>query len=149
MTSIAYRVYDLPVKGVGAFCPVPAITPIYSSYGEVALSGSPGTMPIPAPSPQSIWCVPISVDPKTQSSNCSPDVKLPDIYIPYADNMGPSMHFGMAARRQTPIPVPAVSWINSALTAMGSSKIGGRVAAAWPRAFQRWPSIRNLNANPT
>jgi hypothetical protein len=147
MATIRYRVLDLPVQGVGAFTPLPSTNPVASSWGLVKLSGSPGTMPIPRPKRNSL--IPISADPKTQSTNCAPDVGFPDIYIPYADNMGPSQHFGMAARRQTPIPVPAVSWINAAMNAMSGNKIGGRVAAAWPRAFQRWPTIMNSNAAST
>ena len=147
MASYRYRVYDLPIVGAGAFTPLPTRNPIASSWGLVHLTGSPGTMPIPRPKRNSL--IPISADPKTQSTNCSPDVGFPDIYIPYADNMGPSQHFGMAARRQTPIPVPAVSWINTALNAMSGNKIGGRTAMAWPRAFQRWSTIRSKNASPT
>lgn len=146
MASIRYRVYDLPTVGLGAFTPLASTNPIASSWGLVRLSGSPGTEPIPAPGPTRIWCPPISAQPETQSSNVSPDYKLPDIYIAYADNMGPSVHFGMAARRQTPVPMPALSWINTALNAMGSSKIGGRIAAAWPRAFQRFPTIGSSGA---
>lgn len=141
MAVIKYRVLDLPVAGLGAFTPLPSTNPIASSWGLVKVVGNPGTLPIPAPSPTRLWAPPISADPKTQSSNVSPDVRLPDIYIPYADNMGPSQHFGMAARRQTPIPVPALSWINNAIQAMSGNKIGGRIAAAWPRAFQRWPTV--------
>lgn len=134
-----YRVLDLPPKGAGAFTPTASTNPIASSWGLVVESGSPGTLPIPRPKAAAI--PPISAIRETQSTYVSPDVGLPDIYIPYANNMGPSQHFGMAARRQTPIPIPALSWINTALNAMSGNKIGGRAAAAWPRAFQRWPTI--------
>ena len=134
-----YRVMDLPVKGAGAFTPTMPRNPIASSWGLVKLSGAPGTMPIPRP--KAVAIPPISAIRETQSTYCSPDVGLPDIYTPYPDNMGPSEHVGMAARRQTPIPVPAVSWINAAVSAMRGNKIGGRAAMAWPRAFQRWPTI--------
>jgi hypothetical protein len=104
-------------------------------------------MPIAAPAPTRIWAPPISADPMTQGSNVSPDVRLPDIYIAYATNMGPQVHIGMAARRQTPIPIPALSWINAAMNAMSGNKIGGRTVTAWPRAFQRWPTIGNRISN--
>lgn len=140
-----YRVLDLPVLGHGAFTPTLDTNPIASSFGLVKRTGSPGTLPIPAPAPERLWCPPISAQAETQSSNVAPDIRLPDIYIAYADNMGPSQHFGMAARRQTPIPIPALSWINTALTAMQGPSIGGRIVQSWPRAFQRWPTLASTN----
>lgn len=111
-----------------------------SSWGLCRRTGSPGTLPIPAPAPTRLWAPPISAQAETQSSNVSPDVRLPDIYVAWPDNMGPSVHFGMAARRQTPIPIPALSWINTAMNAMRGVPVGGRTALSWPRAFQLWPT---------
>jgi hypothetical protein len=139
--SIRYKVLDLPVNGTGAFTPIPFRNPIASSWGLVVESGSPGTTPIPRPKAAAI--PPISAIRETQSTYVSPDVGLPDIYIAYANNMGPSQHVNMAGRRLTPIPVPAVSWVNTALVSFQTSKVGGRLAQAWPRAFQRWPTIGN------
>lgn len=134
-----YKVLDLPRVGVGAFTPTNAINPIASSYGLIHVSGYPGTLPVPVNNPHNQYGnPPISAIAQTQPSNVSPDVILPSVYIPSALNMGPSQHVGMAARRLTPIPVPAVSWINTALQAMGGARIGGRMVTAWPRAFQRW-----------
>jgi len=138
---IRYRVLDLPVQGLGAFTPTASPNPIASSWGLVRVAGAPGTLPIPVHNPMKVWGVPISRDPKTQGSNNSPDVWLPDKYVPYATNMGPSQHFGMALRRHTPMPVPAVSWISAAKRAMIRPKIGGRAAMNWPRAFQRFPTL--------
>ena len=147
MAGVRYRVMDLPVLGVGAFCPTYSVPFNASSWGLCVRTGAPGTLPIAAPAPTRIWAPPISADPLTQGSNNSPDVRLPDIYVAYPTNMGPSMHFGMAARRQTPIPVPALSWINAAMNAMSGNKIGGRIVTSWPRAFQRWPTIGSLQKN--
>ena len=141
-----YRVLDLPVLGHGAFTPTYSVKFEASSWGLVKRTGSPGTLPIPAPGPPRLWCPPISAQAETQGSNVAPDIRLPDIYIAYADNMGPQAHFGMAARRQTPIPLPALSWINTALTAMQGPSIGGRIVQAWPRAFQRWPTVASVNS---
>lgn len=134
-----YRVLDLPPTGVGAFAPIPATNPIASSFGTVVRTAYMSVVPIPSPKPTAV--PPISAIRETQTSYVAPDVILRDVYCTTADNMGPSQHFGMAARRQTPIPIPAVSWINAAMNAMSGNRIGGRAAASWPRAFQRWPSI--------
>lgn len=138
-----YKVLDLPVTGTGAFTPTMPLNPVASSNGVVKVLGYPGTLPVAVNDPHSQYGnPPISAIGQTQPSNVAPNVILPDKYIPYADNMGPSQHVGMAARRQTPIPVPAVSWINTAINAMGGARIGGRTVTAWPRAFQRWSTPR-------
>lgn len=136
-----YRVSEVPARAVGAFAPIPTTNPVASSWGLVKVSAYMGLVPVPAPKPAAV--PPISAIRETQPSYVSPDDILPDCYVPSADNMGPSMHVGMAARRQTPIPIPAVSWINTAVRAMRASPVGGRVAMAWPRAFQRWPVRTN------
>jgi hypothetical protein len=86
---------------------------------------------------------PLGADPKTQPSNCAPNVILPAIYVPWAKNMGPTEDAGinMALRRKNPIPVPAVNIVRSANSAFHRSKVGGRIASTpWPRAFQRYGS---------
>lgn len=148
MAGFRYRVHDLPVKGAGAFLPVTPPTAMASSYGLVKVSGSPGTLPIPAPSPQhSAYIPPISAQRETQSSNVSPDIILYDKYIPYANNMGPARDagVGMAMRRHCPLPVPARTWTYAPRTAMIQRKVGGRTAMSWPRAFQRFPTMSGNN----
>jgi hypothetical protein len=141
VAGFAYRVHDLPVKGAGAFLPLTFPTPQASSYGLVRVSGSPGTLPQPAPAPEAV--PPISMQRETQSSKVSPNYLLWDKYIPYADNMGPAKDacIGMALRRHTPLPVPARTWTLAPAPAMITRKTGGRTAMSWPRAFQRFPVI--------
>lgn len=127
---------DLPAKGTGAFCPLPAQTPMASSHGLVKVVGAPGTMPIPAPSPTRIWAPPISASLLTQSSNVSLDIRTPDIYVTFADNM----HGPLPTRVRNNIPVPATTAIYTARNAQIGRKMGTRVAMPWPRAFQRWPT---------
>lgn len=138
---IRYRCQDLPTVGHGAFTPIATTNAPASSYGLVKITALLGLKPIPSPKPTAV--PPISAIDQTQSSYVAPDYILRDQYVAYADNMGPAADagIGMARRRLTPIPVPALSWINTALNAMAGSKIGGRGVTAWPRAFQRWPTI--------
>lgn len=136
-----YRVLDLPTVGLGAFTPTASTNPVASSFGLVKRTALLGLTPIPTPAPTRVWAPPISADPTTQPSNCSPDAILRDVYVAYADNMGPvaDAGIGMAIRRRAPLPVPAVNVMRAVTQSMGGPHIGGRTQAVWPRAFQRFP----------
>lgn len=138
----AYRTLDLPIQGNGAFIPTPTVPFAASSWGLVKRVGAPGTVAIPAPSPTKIWAPPISADSKTQSSNVSPDLRTPDIYIAYADNMHPPV----PTEIHNDIPVPATAWTTVVRKAMIGRKLGTRVAMPWPRVFQRWPTSGGTSA---
>jgi hypothetical protein len=141
-----YRTSDLPPVGVGAFMPVPSTTPAASSYGLVEVYGAPGTLEVPAPSPQHRGYLPSLTRSdgvnSAQGSMVAPDVILPAIYIPSAKNMGPEAGtgFGMSRRRYCELPVPAVNPQRIPEVAMTVTPIAGRKAIAWPRAFQRFPN---------
>lgn len=138
MAGIRYRVLDLPTIGASAFTPTATMPPPSSSWGLVHVTGSPGTLPVPVNPPlQAI--PPVSANPKTQSSNCAPDVILPAIYVAETTNMGPSFFVNMALRRRNPLPVPAVNIVRTANTASRTPHVGGRTeGTSWPRAFQRF-----------
>lgn len=139
-----YTVNDLPIGGTGAFTPTLTIPAAASSWGLVERDGAPGTEPQHIVAPTRSWAPPISFDPKTQGSNVSPDVTLRDVYIPYADNMGPASSqgpgIGMTTRRFTPLPVPAIHWTAIPRRAMRPRRSGGRDQVDQPRAFQRFPN---------
>lgn len=140
-----YRVLDLPPGGSGAFMPIPTTNPAASSGGLTVLSGSPGTDPIAAPAPQRTYLPSLTkvggVN-SAQGSEVAPDIRLPDIYIPYADNMGPEadLGLGMAVRRLNPLPVPARHFARQPVPSQAAPRVGGRATMAWPRAFQRYPA---------
>jgi hypothetical protein len=138
---VRYRVLDLPVVGRGAFTPLPTTNPRASSEGLVKVSAELGLVPVPVAAKQN-GIPSFSLDKMTVGTNVVPDVILPDCYIPYANNMGPAQHIGMAARRKTPLPVPAKSGLFSPGIGFRAKAVGGRKTVAWPRAFQRWPTQR-------
>lgn len=142
MASIRYRVLDLPAKGAGAFCPIPPMNPIASSWGLCQYTGSPGTTGVHVTAPTRIWAPPISAIAETQPSNCSPDIIFPDQYIVHSTN---EVGHTLPNRISNDLPVPAVSWINTAMVAMGVRKTGGRAAMRWPRSFQRFPATSTAN----
>lgn len=138
---IKYRVLDLPVKGAGAFTPLPATNPVASSYGLVHIFGAPGTMPVPVQ--DNNYLPPGTAQPKPNTASpedVTPNYILPAIYIPSAKNMGPAadVGIGMTIRRRNPLPVPAINPGRNPVAVqmrfpMGASQL------VWPRAFQRWP----------
>lgn len=138
--GVRYKVLDLPPQGARAFTPIMAINPVASSYGLVQIYGSPGTQSVPVASPAEEGVPYISQDPKTQSSNVSPNVILPGVYYTNAKNMGPvaDAGIGMRFRRLTPLPIPAIDALRSAQNTMRRIRVGGRNPTVWPRAFQRW-----------
>jgi len=141
---VRYRVSDLPPIGVGAFTPIPSTTPAASSYGLVEVLGAPGTMPVYSPSPQTRGYLPsltrAGAPNSAQDSDCAPDYILPAIYVPSADNMGPTddAGIGMARRRLCELPVPALDPTRIPQVAQTHPPIAGRKAMSWPRAFQRF-----------
>lgn len=138
-----YRVNDLPVVGLGGFTPLPSTNPIASSWGLVKVSAILGTAPVPTGSPE-LRKSAYQDTPHIQGTQNSPDFMLPSAYTAYARNMGPTADagIGMATRRHSPLPVPAVSASRIPVPAMLGRKTGGRIAMAWPRAFQRFPTRR-------
>ena len=134
---LRYRVEDVPPRGGGAFCPLPATTPRASSKGLVHVFGAPGTLAVPAPKPAATpdW----SMDPHTIPSNVSPDVITPAVYVPLADNMHPPV----PVRHHNNLPVPAISYVRAPQPAMvPPGKVGGRSVMPRPRSFQRFPARR-------
>lgn len=139
-----YRVLDLPPVGAGAFTPIPTTTPVASSHGLVHVCGSPGTEPIPSPSPKRTWLPNLTRRPPpdtAQDSDCAPDVILPSLYVAGTQNMGPSQHFGMATRRVNPLPVPSWSYPATPRPTQRRPHIGGRATMVTPRPFQRYPAV--------
>lgn len=143
-----YRASDLPPVGLGAFMPIPAITPSQATNGLIVRFGMPGTVAVQAPAPRTQGLPALTAQGhgpnSAQPSDVVPDYILPSIYVASARNMGPSAvpgaGIGMARRRLNELPVPALDPTRIGVNAAQPAKIGGRAATAWPRAFQRFPN---------
>lgn len=140
--GIRYRVNDVPNVGAGAFTPLPARNPVASSYGLVHVKGAPGTEPVPSPSPAALPSLTaVGGRDSAQGHNVSPDVILPAIYVPLADNMGPEADtgIGMARRRLNELPVRAIDPGRRPVPVWMKFPAGGKQLPQ-PRAFVRWQS---------
>lgn len=141
-----YRVSDLPVRGVGAFMPLPTLGPAASSRGLTVVSGSPGTTPMPSPRPGFLPSLTKQGGVNSaQPGACSPDVFTPSVYVVYANNQGPSADagLGMSRRRANEMPIPSrtpTALANNSGVAQ-PARLGGRAQIPWPRAFQRFPNL--------
>ena len=140
--GIRYRVLDVPNVGAGAFTPLPARNPVASSYGLVHIKGAPGTDPVPVPYPGALPSLTAEGGRNSaQDGRCSPQVILPAIYVPLADNMGPAADtgIGMARRRLNELPVRAVDPGRRPIPVWIKFPAGGKQLPQ-PRPFVRWPS---------
>lgn len=142
--GISYRTLDVPPYGTGAFMPSPARNPVASSYGLVIIDGAPGTMSVPSPRPPatpSQTARPQGTVNSAAGSDVSPDVFFPAIYIPRAQNMGPTddVGLGMARRRLCELPLRAIDPGRRPVPVFQQFPAGAR-PLPWPRAFIRWPS---------
>lgn len=141
-----YRTEDVPAKAVAAVSPLPSTNTIASSWGLVHTVGSPGTLQIPSPKPQSIPPGPLNR--QAQPSYNSPDIFLPSIYV-----TAPTPQL-VPHTIDNEIPVPAISssqpyapYSATAVTktpanpsvAQRAWHIGGRRVTAWPRVSPVWP----------
>lgn len=141
----AYRVEDLPPGKAGAFMPVPGVTKNGATWGLVDVWGAPGTLGVPAPSPDGPLPALSSAGPGPNSgrgSDQSPDVIFPILYVASPANMGPAKdaRLGMTRRRRCELPVPAGNPTRLAQSQTLVTKKGGRVTQPWPQAFQRYPT---------
>jgi hypothetical protein len=128
----------------GALMPGMPVTPRATTYRTVRIYGQPGTQGIRAPRPEGI--VPVSQNPRTQGSNCAPDVIFPSLYYTTPDNM----HAPVSLFRDNQMPVPAVGNFGGvgriAPTAFKrrESGHGGQTPIDWPALLQRFPSRAGL-----
>jgi len=139
-----YRVDDLPTVAVGAFTPIPAGTQTAANYGLVDVLGSPGTTPIPGPSPDGSLPT-VSARSGVNSarpSDVSPDTWFPTLYQASPNNQGPSadLGLGMWRRRFCELPIPAGNPTHLPTAVVLQVNKGSRVTQPWPRPFQRFPT---------
>jgi hypothetical protein len=138
-----YRVNDLPVRGLGAFTPLPTTSPAASSQGLLRVIGAPGTDPVDAPDPAALPSLTAAGGVNSaQGSTVSPDLIFPAIYVAAADNCGPEadVGIGMWRRRFCELPMPALNPGRVPVNAFQPPKVAGRRQIGWPRAFQRFPN---------
>lgn len=138
---------DAPTKGFGAFMPAPyaVTTPAASSQGPLTarLEGYPGNRPIPSPAPAAMNDGELG-GPFNQPSNVSPDVFYPALYFNHIDQTIVMPGFVRTCANTVPVPAPYVG--RTGTQTQLRSRVGGRTATAWPRAFVRWPTYRTVRS---
>lgn len=142
MPKLQIRMMNAPVRGAGAFMPVPygATTPAASSGGVIRTEGHPGTMRVPSPRPAALDDGELG-GPKNQPSSCSPDYILPDKYISHISRATTGV-VRVGSSNVAPVPAPYIA--RSAPQTQMKPRIGGRTVTSWPRQFVRWPTYREV-----
>ena len=129
------RTLEVPIRGAGAFAPMPAQIGSAATAGVIRTEGHPGNMAVPAPPP---GVVNVGLDPRTNPSACAPNVIYPDIYVAHADNMAPPVPISLEANV---MPVYAPQPVRVPRQTTHKARLGGRTATSWPRNLIKWPTI--------
>lgn len=139
MSSIRYRVEQVPPGQVAAFTPQTVPTPLASTHGMIHVYGSPGTTRMPSPSPAAVPAY--GPDRRTKPSNVAPNWWLPEIYLSPITNLRPAdgRISWMPASTMIPPTQGEISYVPT--VAMRRPHIGGRAVMEWPRTVSTWPRL--------
>lgn len=126
-----------PGRPVGALMPQPAIQPSASTNGLMHVVGHPGDMAVKAPKPNALPQTAAGTR-ANQPSYMSPDVMIPSIYYPRADNCHPPV----GLFRDNQMPVPATRVYNMPRISQKTRRVGGQSQIGQPAVIQTWPQWR-------
>jgi hypothetical protein len=144
MSTVRYRVDDIPPQWADAFLPMPTLTPaaatsvswtIHASWGTEAVPVSPNHTASGSLSRSPDWLPPSAV---------APDYILPDVVVQDIRLLGPPVHYMPMPFAQLVDPVQPIGTLNDlgpSAVVMRGRKIGGRRAMHWPRVVTRWPGL--------
>lgn len=130
------RTLQVPSHGVGAFNPIPWITPEAATNGQNRVVNSLGTVPVPSPRPASMSLRGL-YGRFFQGSDNSPGWFLPvvGVVFPNLTMKFPGRLFG---HRPTPVPAAAIG-VAPRVAPMGT-RLGGRTVTANPKPYTQWPT---------
>ena len=133
---VQYRTLQVPPAARGAFAPQVTLGGAPSSNGGNVVSGAPGTVAIPSPSPAALSDGQLG-GPFNQPSSVAPNVIYPALYTFHAN---PGVHFPGKLMNDHVVPVPAGNSGRSSLQWQHRVRIGGRTTTDAVRPFTQWPT---------
>ncbi len=149
MSRIAYRVDQVPAKGMGAFMPVAART------GSAATAGIEKRYLqqwAPTPDPELAGQANLPSSPQVAGSYADPPAGAPGAfarqhnalhgmsYWTTPQGMGPMNDPSMRIYSDNPLPVPAQNIVRTAAPAFTNPPFGTIISTPWPRPYITWPT---------
>lgn len=151
MSTVRYRVDDVPAQWADAWMPMPTLTPAGATSVSWTISASWGTEEVPV-SPNHKASGTVSKSPEWHDpSSVAPNWFRPDIAVQDIRRLGPPVHYMplTVAQLVPPItPVGALGPEGPAPVVQRGRKIGGRRSMHWPRVVPRWPNLRGGYGTP-
>lgn len=133
---VQYRTLQVPTCGQGAFAPTLTMGGAPATNGQNKISGAPGTIQIPSPSPAALNDEQLG-GPHNQPSRVAPNYFMPCLYTFHAN---PSVHFPGKLLSDNVLPVPTPNPGRTPLQWQHRVRVGGRTTTSAIRPFTRWPS---------
>ena len=136
------RTLQVPRCGAGAFSPGLTSGGAPATNGQNKISGAPGTVQIPSPSPAALDDSELG-GPYNQPSTVAPNWFAPCLYTFHAN---PSVHFPGKIMSDNVMPVPVPNPGRTALQWQHRVRVGGRTTTSAVRPFTSWPTYARTQA---
>ena len=131
-----------PVNGgAGAFAVIPARSSTASFNSGNAVTGAPGTIPVPSPRPAALDDSSLGGQ-YNQPSACAPNWILPSIYVARINTPG-NFHLSGGLYTDNLSPKPAGAWGLLPAQWQKRVRVGGRTVTSAVRSFTQWPTYGN------
>lgn len=139
---IQVRTLQVPRRGAGAFVPGLTMTgtAATAAQNQAAVTGAPGTVPVPSPRPAGMVDSQLG-GPYNQPSSVAPNVFYPSIYVTRPTSL---MRFPGQLWCDNVVPVPAGRHSGVPGQTQRKTRVGGRTATAAFRPFTQWPTYAGV-----
>ncbi len=144
MSTVRYRVDDVPTQWADAFMPMPTLSPAGATSVSWTISAAWGTEDVPVPANHTASGT-LSNSPEwLPPSAVAPDYFRPDIAVQDITRLGPPVHYmplRVAQLVDPVVPVGSHGPQGPSAIVMRGRKVGGRRSMHWPRVVPRWPGL--------
>lgn len=145
MSTVRYRVDDVPPQWADAFMPMPTLSPAGATSVSWTIHAAWGTEDVPlSPNHKASGTLSKSPEWKDQSA-VAPNYFRPQVAVQDITRLGPPVRYmpGTVAQLVPPVePLGQLGPQGPSAVVMRGRKIGGRRSMHWPRVVPRWPNLR-------
>jgi len=145
MSTVRYRVDDVPAQWADAFMPMPTLSPAGATSVSWTVKAAWGTEEVPVSANHTAAGTLSRSDDWKPGSAVAPDHILPDVAVQDITALGPPVQYLPlpAAMLVPPVtPVGTLGPLGPSAVVMRGRKIGGRRSMHWPKVVPFWPNLR-------